>query len=61
MAMLMNWFLFFQVSIVFDILFMVQHCVLYPAQRTMTPPSNPTSVSKEPLLETLDEPHSESV
>lgn len=49
------------VSIVFDILFMVQHYVLYPAQRTTTPPSSPTSVSKEPLLETLDEPHSESV
>lgn len=49
------------VSIVFDILFMVQHYVLYPAQRMTTPPSNPTSVSKEPLLETLHEPHSESV
>ncbi|KAH6781765.1 PQ-loop repeat family protein / transmembrane family protein [Perilla frutescens var. hirtella] len=48
------------VSIVFDILFMIQHYVLYTTRR-MTPPSSPTSVSKEPLLETSNGPHSESV
>lgn len=48
------------VSIFFDILFMIQHYVLYPAKKT-DGPSNPTSVSKEPFLETSDNPRSESV
>ncbi|KAL0381783.1 UNVERIFIED_CONTAM: Cystinosin [Sesamum angustifolium] len=48
------------VSIFFDILFMVQHYVLYRPKKT-DDPSEPNVVSKEPLLETSDHPHSDSV
>ncbi|KAI3463071.1 hypothetical protein Pfo_019734 [Paulownia fortunei] len=48
------------VSIFFDIIFMVQHYVLYPSKKTDIP-SNPTAVSKEPLLQTPDNPHSDIV
>lgn len=49
-----------QVSIFFDILFMVQHYVLYRPKKTEDH-SDPNVVSKEPLLETSDHPHSDSV
>ncbi|KAG8384913.1 hypothetical protein BUALT_Bualt04G0167600 [Buddleja alternifolia] len=48
------------VSIFFDILSMVQHYVLYRSKKTVNS-SNPRGVSKEPLLETSDHPHSDSV
>lgn len=48
------------VSIFFDILFMVQHYVLYRPKKTEDH-SDPNVVSKEPLLETSDHPHSDSV
>ncbi|KAG6412785.1 hypothetical protein SASPL_125473 [Salvia splendens] len=47
------------VSILFDILFMVQHYILYPASKRTS--DNPISVSNEPLLGTSDDPLSESV
>lgn len=49
-----------QVSVAFDILFMVQHYILYPAKRKPTP-THPNSVSNEPLLETSDDPLSHDV
>ncbi|CAA2971991.1 cystinosin homolog [Olea europaea var. sylvestris] len=48
------------VSIFFDILFMVQHYILYPPKKKSTSP-HPNVVSKEPLLKPSDEPNSDLV
>ncbi|XP_052194988.1 cystinosin homolog [Diospyros lotus] len=42
------------VSIFFDLLFILQHYVLYPAKKTATTPDLDSVVSKEPLI---DSPH----
>ncbi|KVH92820.1 Cystinosin/ERS1p repeat-containing protein [Cynara cardunculus var. scolymus] len=38
------------VSIFFDLLFILQHYVLYPAKTTVKPPPSPDLVSQEPLV-----------
>ncbi|PIN17820.1 putative membrane protein [Handroanthus impetiginosus] len=48
------------VSIFFDILFIIQHYVLYPSKRA-TMPSVSREGSKDPLLEASDHPHSDTV
>lgn len=57
------WFLWnvhLQVSIFFDLLFIVQHYVLYPAKKTALSP-DPDTVSQEPLLKSSDGPQKEQV
>jgi len=48
------------VSIFFDLLFILQHYVLYPAKKTSTSPDSDT-VSEEALLKSSDSAHSENV
>lgn len=48
------------VSIFFDLLFILQHYVLYPAKKTATSPDSDT-VSEEALLKSSDSAHSENV
>lgn len=48
------------VSIIFDLLFIVQHYVLYPSKRAASPP-NPDAASKEPLLTSDEHPPSDNV
>ncbi|KAG5527130.1 hypothetical protein RHGRI_028149 [Rhododendron griersonianum] len=48
------------VSIFFDLLFIVQHYVLYPAKKTALSP-DPNTVSQEPLLKSSDGPEKEKV
>ncbi|PSR87526.1 Cystinosin like [Actinidia chinensis var. chinensis] len=48
------------VSIFFDLLFILQHYVLYRAKKVDTSPT-PDTVSKEPLLKSSDGRHSENV
>ncbi|XP_057791749.1 cystinosin homolog [Salvia miltiorrhiza] len=47
------------VSVVFDILFMVQHYVLYPASKRAS--LHPAPVNNEPLIVTPDDPPSQNV
>lgn len=48
------------VSIFFDLLFILQHYVLYPTKKMTTTP-NPDKVSQEPLLKSSDDTNSENV
>ncbi|KAL7232697.1 hypothetical protein ACSBR2_010664 [Camellia fascicularis] len=48
------------VSIFFDLLFILQHYVLYPTKKMSTTP-NPDKVSQEPLLKSSDDTNSENV
>lgn len=48
------------VSIFFDLLFILQHYVLYPTKKMTTNP-NPDKVSQEPLLKSSDGTNSENV
>ncbi|XP_059641317.1 cystinosin homolog [Cornus florida] len=48
------------VSVFFDVLFICQHYVLYPSKKMVISPKLDV-VSKEPLLESADRPHSENV
>lgn len=48
------------VSVSFDILFMLQHYVLYPAKNTALPPKL-NAEGKEPLIGSSDQPESETV
>lgn len=56
-----SWFLLFQISIFFDLLFMGQHFVLYPAKGAPISPKITKEESVEPLVKSSDDPVSENV
>ena len=61
--LVLNWFwwnIHLQVSISFDLLFILQHYVLYPVKKADPFPTSDT-VTKEPLLKSSDGQHSENV
>lgn len=56
-----SWFLLFQISVFFDLLFMGQHFVLYPAKGALISPKTTKEESAEPLVKSSDDPVSENV